>query len=181
MVTNEEKKIIEKLKNKDMKVFRMVVDMYSKRLFYTIYRFTYNHDDTEDVIQEVWIKFFNNIQKFRGDSSIYSFLYRIAVNTSINWINKKKKLQQLTKILPLPSYNNTPMDEAIYNEEMSILKKGIDKLSKKQRSSFILHQEEKLSFKQIGGILEISENSAKVNYHYAVQKLKKYLIKEGLL
>ena len=159
----------------------MLVDEYGKRLFYTIYRFTHNYDDTEDIIQEVWIKFYNNVWKFRQESSIYTFLYRIAVNTSINCINRKKRMQEIIKMIPFIQNRDNPAEEAIRNEEMMMLKKGIDKLPKQQQAAFILHREENLSFKQIGEILEKSENNVKVSYHYAIKKLKNHLKKEGVL
>ncbi len=177
-----EKDLIEKIKNKDMKAFEMIVDKYSKRLFNTIYRFTHNYEDTEDIMQEVWLKFYKSINSFKAQSTIYTYLYRIAINLSINWLRKKKLQEKFKRLLSFTlSSASDPIENVILNEEIEILKAGIEQLPARQRWIFILRQEEKLNFKQIAEILGIKENNAKVSYHYALKNLKKFLQKEGIL
>ncbi len=183
MIMNE-KEIIEKIKNNDLEAFEMIVDNYSKRLFTTIYRFTHNYEDTEDIIQEVWIKFYKNISKFRFQSSLYTFLYRIAVNASIKWLKKRERIEKLRQLIPFNKLLYTPdnaMEEVIRDEEIKKLKQGIDTLPKKQKAVFILRNQDKMSFKEIAQTLGINENSAKVTYHYAIKRLKIFLKEEEML
>ncbi len=179
-----EKKIIEKIKTNDMQAFELLVDTYSKKLFTIIYRFTNNYDDTEDLMQEVWLKFYKNIKNFRFQSSIYTFLYKIAVNTGLNWLRKKKRYDAMKKLLlftnPLFSRDNS-MEKLMYNDLHRILEKKLNNLSAKQKTIFILRNQDNLSFKEISSILKINVNNAKVAYHLAVKKLKSLLDKEGLI
>ncbi|MBN1898123.1 MAG: sigma-70 family RNA polymerase sigma factor [Spirochaetes bacterium] len=178
---DDERSLLEKIRKKDQNALSILMDRYGRRLFYVIYRFTLNHEDTEDIMQEVWIKFYHHADRFQGRSSLYTFLYRIAVNTSLNWVNKKNRLEKMKKYVPFFIDKRDPLNEVLRNEEMKMLKKGIDTLSKRQKAVFVLRQQENMSFKEIADILKIKENNAKVNYHHALKHLSQFLKKEEML
>jgi len=176
-----DEQILKKIKENDMQAFKILMDKYSRRLFFLIYRFVGNYEDTEEIIQEVWFKFFKNIDKFRNESSIYTFVYRIALNLSINFVNHKKVVNKFRSMLKFFQIKeDDPMEEVYRKELIEILKECIDNLPSKQRKVFILREEEKLDFERIARILKISESSAKSNYHYALKNLRKFLIKKGV-
>ena len=174
-------KIIAKLKRKDPASIREVVEKHNRRLFFLAYRFTNNHDDAEDILQEVWVKFFYSIKNFKGKSSIYTYLYKITVNESLMWLRKNKLKKMLTRRFIEKADKVTPEEIYLKNEKLEHMHIIVDKLPPKQKKVFILRQEGNLPFKEIGDILNIKENNAKTLFFYSLKKVKKYFKERGLL
>ncbi len=177
----EDKNFLHKLKKKDPVYLREIIGKYNRRLFFLAYRFTNNHDDAEDIIQEAWIKFFNSLQNFKGKSSLYTYLYKITVNESLMWLRKNKLKKLLTSRFIEKADNVTPEEIYLKNEKLSHLNTVVGKLPPKQKKVFLLRHEGNLSFKEIAGILDIKENNAKTLFFYSLKKVKKYLKENDLL
>ena len=158
-----------------------VVKQYNKKLFSLVYRFIHDFDEAEDVLQEVWIKFFNSLKNFKGQSGIYTYLYRIAVNESLLWLRKNKVKKVLVGLIKEKPYEITPEMEYIKSEQLEFINQAIEKLPEQQKKVFLLRGQEGLSYKEIGSILEIKENNAKVLFFHALTKIKTILTERKII
>ncbi len=165
--------LIEKLKRKNPESIKMVISKYNKKLFSIAYRFTNNADDAEDILQVVWMKFFNSINKFKSKSSLYTYLYRITTNESLMWL-RKNKIKNFILPFKEKAYNITPESEYLKKETAQCINSAIDKLPSKQKKIFILRKEN-IPFKEIAEMLNIQENNAKTTFFYALKKVKNHL------
>ncbi|MCX6155984.1 MAG: RNA polymerase sigma factor [Candidatus Kapabacteria bacterium] len=158
----------------------LLVRKYRKFVFATALRFTNSYDDADDISQESFIKAIESIQKFRGESSLKTWLYRITRNLCITQM-RKKKFYSLFSSESDESYLEVPMDEAsaetkIENEEFERnFVKILAELPEKQRETFALRYFEELSYDEISKMVGVSVGGLKANYFQAVQKLSKRL------
>lgn len=164
---------IQKLIKKDPKSVAMIINKYNKKIFSIAYRFTNNQHDAEDVVQEIWMKFFHSISKFKEHSSIYTYLYRIAINESLMHI-RRNRIQKMVQPFTQKADNHTPENEYLKKEQEEFINRAVYKLPDKQKKVFCLRQNQ-LSFNEISNTLGIKENNAKTHYFYALQNIRKYL------
>jgi len=178
MSINSDEEIIQLLTNpkKIEQGMRFLVDKYHIKIYHHIRHILLSHDDANDVTQETFIKIWKNIKNFRGDSSLYSWIYRIATNEAINFIRKNKKHKNLVRE-STENYlaNILVSDSSIDGEELQLnLQKAIIKLPDKQRLIFNMRYYEEIKFKDIALILNLSEGGAKSTYHIAEKKIKDF-------
>ncbi len=164
---------------KDKVNFEMIYNKYNKRIFNFLYHFTGNRWDAEDLLQDVWLAFIKNMNNFRGDSTVFTYLTRIAINKALKWHKKRKLKEKVLSLLKINEPEN-PEDIAIKNDLNALIKKAINELPPVQKAVVILRINDEMNFKDIGKILNISEGSARTSYFYAIQKLKeKFNSEEG--
>jgi len=178
----EELFIVEKLKSFETKKygFNLLVKHYQQRVYWHIRKMVVDHNDTDDIMQEVFIKVWNNIDKFREDSSLFTWVYRIATNECLSFLKKKKR----RFFLPIHDVNNELTDMLSNNENVLIdgdtieikLQKALLQLPDKQRIVFNMKYFEEMSFKQIADITGTSVGALKASYHHAVKKIEKNII-----
>ena len=156
------------------KAFKTLVQEYKERLYWHVRKIVLDHEDANDVIQNTFIKIHLNIDKFKGDSSLFTWMYRIATNESINLINSKSSKMGLqnqewieSKAAGLEADSFFDGDEAAL-----ILQKLVAKLPEKQRIVFNMKYFDGMSYQTISEILGTSEGALKASYHHAVQKIK---------
>lgn len=176
----DETYLIERLKSDSLKetAFKELISTYKERLYWHIRHIVKSHDDTDDVLQNTFIKIFRNIHKFKGDSKLYSWMYRIATNESITCINKKAKRLQITneEVQEL-AINNLTSDVFFEGDVIQLkLQKAIATLPEKQQLVFNMKYFEDLKYKDMSDILDTSEGALKASYHIAVKKIEAYLI-----
>lgn len=157
--------------------FDMIVRKYQKKLYWHIRKMLISHDDTDDVLQNTMINAFFGLEHFREDSSLYTWLYRIATNEALSAIKKKKRRMilnlddawsQLEKILEEDAYCN--------GDEIQVkLQKAILTLPEKQRLVFNMKYFDEMKYEDIAEILDTSVGALKASYHHAVKKIEKYL------
>ena len=159
------------------KAFNTLVSLNKERLYWHIRRMVKSHEDTDDVLQNVFIKVHQNIHKFKGDSKLYSWLYRIATNESITHINKvAKRLQITNEEVQNLALQNLESDVYFEGDEIQIkLQKAIANLPSKQQMVFNMKYFQELKYSEISSILETSEGALKTSYHLASKKIKTYL------
>jgi len=174
---------IRDLKLKKDYAVKNVLNMYNKKLYFTAYRFVNNRESAEDVVQEVWLKFFKNIKSFRSESSLYTYLYRITVNESLRWLKKNKDTYSINDNIKYEtaSGKDDVFESLAEKEEKNAVVNAVTKLPEKQKSVVILRMENRLKYSEIAEILNISVNNAKALYSYAVKNIKKYLEEDNLL
>ncbi len=157
--------------------FKELVQCYQKPLYYHIRNIVLNHDDTDDVLQNTFIKVFSNIGKFKGDSKLYSWMYRIATNESLTFIEQRAKKQGISNVeLQQKAILNLESDVYFEGNEIQIkLQKAIANLPEKQQLVFKMKYFEDMKYENISEILDTSVGGLKANYHHAVKKIEEYL------
>lgn len=175
----EEVQLLERLKDKQYKeaAFRELISLYKERLYWHIRHIVKSHDDTDDVLQNTFIKVYKNIHNFKGDSKLFSWMYRIATNESITFINKNaKRLQTTNEEAQQYAINNLTSDVYFEGDEIQLkLQRAIATLPEKQQLVFNMKYFQDLKYKEISDILETSEGALKASYHIAVKKIEDYL------
>jgi RNA polymerase sigma-70 factor, ECF subfamily len=159
------------------KAFRDLITLYKERLYWHIRKIVISHDDTDDVLQNTFIKVFRNINNFKGDSKLYSWMYRIATNEAITHINKNaKRLQITSEEAQNRAINNLKADVYFEGNEIQLkLQQAIATLPQKQQLVFNMKYFDKVKYKDMSEILETSEGALKSSYHIAVKKIEEYI------
>ena len=181
----EERELITQAQSGNVNAFRDLVESYKKRIFFLAYDLTGNFHDAEDLSQEVFIKMFHSLKKFRGEAKLSTWLYRITINT---WIDTKRTSNFKLRELEEPLEEKTLEHLHISNEsddypdkcaEMSLLQKhvqhSLQSLSPRERSVFVLRHYHDMRITEIGETLHISVGSVKSHLFRAVKKLQKSL------
>jgi len=159
------------------KAFRTLVTNYKERLYWHIRKIVISHDDADDVLQNTFIKIFKGIDKFKQESQLYSWMYRIATNESISFINKRARESNVD----ISDYqhslaSNLNSDMYFDGDEIQIiLQKAIKRLPTKQQLVFNMKYFDNLKYKDISQILETSEGALKASYFHAVRKIEEYI------
>lgn len=180
----DDKELVESFKHGSARerdtAFNQIVSLYRERLYAVIRSFTNNHDDTDDLLQETFVKAFEHVHKFRGDSSLYTWLCRIAINQSISF-QRKKKLRNFVSLenlsIPLMSRQRDPEGLMQETELKNMIREAVDQLSEKQKIVFNLRFYDELSHAEIAQITGNSVGTIKANFFHAIQKIKNYLDK----
>lgn len=177
-----EEELLQQLKSEIHKeqAFRALITLYKERLYWHIRNIVKSHDDADDVLQNTFIKIFKNINNFKGDSKLYSWMYRIATNESITFINKNaKRLQISTEQAQKLAINNLASDVYFEGNEIQLkLQQAIARLPDKQQMVFNMKYFQDLKYKEIADILQTSEGALKASYHIAVKKIETYLTQD---
>lgn len=157
--------------------FRELLHLYQERLYWQIRNIVKNHEDADDVLQNTFIKIFRNIEKFKGESQLFSWMYRIATNESITFLNKRaKKLHITSEELQQQIIDNLETDVYFEGDKIQLkLQKAIATLPEKQQQVFNMKYFEELKYKEISDILGTSEGALKASYHIATKKIEEYL------
>lgn len=175
----DEKLLVAQLKDAKTQelAFRNLMSLYKKRLYWHIRKIVISHDDTDDVLQNTFIKIFKNIHKFNEESQLYSWMYRIATNESITFINARAKKKQVD-ISELQNQLVDNLSNDIYysgDEIQQKLQKAIITLPKKQQLVFNMKYFEEMKYTEMSEILETSVGALKASYFHAVKKIEKHL------
>ncbi len=177
-MTNETT-LIKALKNDsgNATAFSELVTLYKERLYWQIRKMVLDHDDASDVLQNTFIKVFKNIEGFKEESKLYTWLYRIATNEAITFLNKKAKRNNITlEDVKAKALQNLESD--VYFEGTAIqlkLQKAIATLPEKQQLVFNMKYFEEITYEELSEILETSVGALKSSYHIAVKKITELL------
>ena len=153
------------------------MSLYKERLYWHIRKIVLNHDDADDVLQNTFVKVYKNIHNFKEDSKLYSWMYRIATNESITFINKRAKINAVD----IDDYykntvNSLQEDKHFSGEEIQfLLQKAIATLPQKQQLVFKMKYFDDMKYKDMSEILETSVGALKASYFHAVKKIEKDL------
>ncbi|HOW67833.1 MAG TPA: sigma-70 family RNA polymerase sigma factor [Candidatus Paceibacterota bacterium] len=182
----QELDLVQKAKEGDLLAFDQLVRRYQERVYSTIYHMTSNHEDANDLVQETFIKAFQAIRSFKGDSSFFTWIYRIAVNKTINFLKKRKNRNHLSlndldastendpDLVALISHK-TPRREVNLAELQERLNTAMQKLSEVHRLVVTLHDIQGLPHEEIGRIMDCNVGTVRSRLFYARQQLQAYL------
>ena len=156
--------------------FRVLMEQYQERLYWHIRRMVVEHEDANDVIQNTFIKVFKSIQRFEGKSTLYTWLYRIATNESITYINSRKR--KATAGLDNEESNlgkQLQADDYFDGDQAQILlQQALNTLPEKQRLVFHYRYYEEMPYQKMSEVLDTSVGALKASYHHAVKKIESF-------
>lgn len=156
--------------------FERLLDLYQKRLYWHIRKIVISHEDASDILQESFIKVWNSLDSFKGNSSLYTWIFRIATNEALGFLRKKRN-RFFTGIQNLESELATEMIPD-GNELSQKLHKAILRLPEKQRIVFNMKYFDEMRYEDMAEILSTSEGALKASYHHAVKKIEKMMMED---
>ena len=157
--------------------FRLLMQKYQERLYMHIRRMVYDHEDANDVVQNTFIKVYRSIHNFQGNSKLYTWLYRIATNESITFINRKKK-KTTTSIDDEEQgvIHQLKADAYFEGDQIQLLlQQALSQLPEKQRLVFNMRYFDELSYNDMSEVLETSVGALKASYHHALKKVEQFI------
>ena len=170
--------LVDLFQNGNETSFNELVRRYQEKIYWIARRFVNDHDQADDIVQEVFVKVYSALKKFRGESSFYTWLYRITVNVALNALRK----QRVRDFIRIDEYFEKADDEneqpdVLFEkeEEQKLIEEAIAKLPEKQKAVFILRYHEELSYEEIALILKTSVGGLKANYFHAAKKIGEYV------
>jgi RNA polymerase sigma-70 factor (ECF subfamily) len=177
----EDKDLLEKLRNKEFRNygFNLLVREYQERIYWHIRKMVIDHDEANDLVQEVFIKVWKNLDKFREDAKLYTWVYRIATNECLTYLAKKKR-RFFLPIGDVESELSGKIDTAahITGDEIQLkLQKALLKLPDKQRMVFNMKYFDEMKYEEIAEITTTSVGALKASYHHAVKKIEEIINK----
>lgn len=175
----DESKLVELLKDKSTahKAFETLVELYSEQLYWQIRRMVASHDNTDDLLQNVFLKAWKNIHNFRGEAKLSTWLHKIAINESLNFIHQERQKRDMTAedgddfLL-----KNVESDTFIDGDSLELaLQQAIASLPEKQRLVFNMRYFDEMKYEEMSEILGTSVGALKASYHHAVKKISSRL------
>lgn len=174
-----DKEIVELFKNtkNKEKAFSLIVAKYKERLYWHVRKIVLNHEDADDVLQNAFIKIWSNLDEFREDSSLFTWIYRIATNEALGYLRKNKRLSSLNNNFQARNNSEYTSSQEIYTADQiqEKLHAAIQLLPEKQKLVFNMRYYDEIPYDKMSDILKTSSGALKASYHLAVKKIEKYL------
>lgn len=158
--------------------FAVLVRQYSEPLYWKVRRIVLNHEDANDVLQNAFLKIWNNLDTFQGKSALSTWLYRIAINEALDFVRRQKNMNSATvSTEDEPGMAARLMGDDYFDgdEAQARLQEAVARLPEVQRTVFTLKYFDELKYSEISKILDTSEGALKASYHLAVKKITEYL------
>lgn len=159
------------------KAYTAIIRKYQEKLYWHLRRMVVNHDDANDVLQNVLIRVWNGLEKFREDSQLYTWLYRVATNECLTYLEQQKKRSAISLSEVETGLENKIRAEQNFdaNKLEWKLQLAIQQLPEKQRIVFQLRYYDEMPYEEMSRVLETSEGALKASYHHAVKKIEDYI------
>ncbi|MBI5114911.1 sigma-70 family RNA polymerase sigma factor [Candidatus Poribacteria bacterium] len=184
MLSDEQ--LIERIRQGDTTAFQALVEKYQKKLYAVAYGLLGNREDALDSVQEAFVKAYRSLDRFKGESSFYTWLYRITVNAAIDMGRKqgrRDEVEFLEEVEPEEEKGEYPVASSIENPSQQLMRKelgamiedAIQQLPAEQRTAIVLREIEGLSYKEIANLMRCSEGTVMSRLHYGRKKLQEIL------
>lgn len=177
-----EDEIVEKLRNPDTRrdAFTKVVKEYSEKLYWLIRKMVLSHDDANDILQNTFMKAWANLDNFRGEANVYTWMYKIAVNETISFLNRQRAINCISiddaDVFMLEKLRG---DEYFDGDALQLkLKEAILSLPEKQRIVFLMKYHDEMKYEDMSNVLGTSVGALKASYHHATKKIEAFLTKD---
>jgi RNA polymerase sigma factor (sigma-70 family) len=176
----DDKELLFQFKNESTKeaAYTRIIKKYQEKLYWHIRRMVVEHEDANDVLQNMFIKVWKNLANFREDSQLYTWLYRIATNESLTFLEQQKK-RMASSLSGNEEYlsNKLVADKDFDGKKLEWkLQLAIQQLPEKQKAVFNLRYFEEMPYEEMSRLLETSEGALKASYHHAVKKIEDYIL-----
>ncbi len=176
---NDDRDLIANLKQESTRdlAFQTLVNKYQERLYWHVRKIVVNHEDADDILQNTFIKVWKNIDNFREESSLFTWLYRIATNESLTFLNSNKR-RHFMPMNEVSEYlmNNLTSDPYFEGDEIQLkLQEAIIRLPEKQRLVFNMKYFDEMKYEEMSKVLDTSVGALKASFHHAVKKVEGYL------
>jgi RNA polymerase sigma-70 factor (ECF subfamily) len=176
----DDKELLFQFKNEATRepAFTRIIKKYQEKLYWHIRRMVVEHEDANDVLQNMFIKVWKNLDNFREDSQLYTWLYRIATNESLSFLEQQKKRSSVS-LSDEESHltNKLQADKHFDGNKLEWkLQLAIQQLPEKQRAVFNLRYFDEMPYEEMSRVLETSEGALKASYHHAVKKIEDYIL-----
>lgn len=174
MPTQTDQQLLNDFLNGNQRSFNELVRRYQEKVYWVARRMVLDHAEADDIVQEVFIKLYQSAKEFRGESSLYTWLYRVTVNASLNALRRKKVREYLPldeAVMQFETDAPQPDEELEQSEQKDELERAIASLPRKQRAVFVLRYYEEKSYEEIAQLLKTSVGGLKANYYHAVKKI----------
>jgi RNA polymerase sigma-70 factor (ECF subfamily) len=164
------------------RAFRIILKTYQERLYSLIKNMVHSHEDTDDILQNTFVKVHKYLPAFQNKSSLYTWIYRIAINESLRFLAQSKAQQRVIA----SAFNRANVPHAYEIDSMDeekiwlLLNEGIENLPPRQKLVFKLRYFEKMTYAEMADILKVTEGSLKASFHHALGKLNEFIKKEAL-
>lgn len=179
-VTTQDSELLHQFRNPDTReqAFTAIIKKYQEKLYWHVRRMVVEHEDANDVLQNIFIRVWNGLENFREDSQLYTWLYRIATNESLTFLEqqKKKSAVSLSDVESGLSNKITADKHFDPNKLEWKLQLAIQQLPEKQRVVFNLRYYDEMPYEEMSRVLETSEGALKASYHHAVKKIEDYIL-----
>ena len=159
------------------RLFNEIVKDYSERVYWHVRRFVNNHEDADDLVQDIFLKIWTALPSFRGEAQLYTWVWRIATNETLNWL-RRERVRAALRFTSVDAEMERRIDaDPYFNGEAAerALSKAVAKLPEKQRQVFILRYYDEMPYEQMSEILDTSVGALKASYHIAQEKVRKSL------
>jgi RNA polymerase sigma factor (sigma-70 family) len=160
------------------RAFTAIIKKYQEKLYWHIRRMVVEHEDANDVLQNVFIRVWNGLENFREDSQLYTWLYRIATNECLSYLEQQKRKSALSLDEMESGLSNKVVADKYFdpNKLEWKLQLAIQKLPEKQRVVFTLRYYDEMPYEEMSRVLDTSEGALKASYHHAVKKIEDYIL-----
>ena len=157
--------------------FALLVKTYQKQVYWHVRRMVIDHDDTNDITQDIFIKIWNGLEHFRGKSQLYTWIYRIASNEALSFLKKRSKIYLLPLVDVESKLAESLQDDNYFtgDEIQQKLQQAILKLPRKQRLVFNMKYYDGIKYEEMSQILKTSVGALKASYHHAVKKIERFM------
>jgi RNA polymerase sigma-70 factor, ECF subfamily len=156
--------------------FDLIVVRHRRPIYQLCYRFVGNHEDASDLAQDVFVRAFKGLAKFKGDSSLATWLYRVGVNTCLNRVAVKRPQTESIDAVPrIDERAENPLDLVMRDERAVVVRRAIEQLPPKQRATLVLRVYQEMSHEEIANVLGSSVGAVKANFFHALGNLKRLL------
>lgn len=188
MLNMNEEKIIKQLKSGDYSNYDKIVDSYKNRVFGMAYKFTNDYDEAQDLGQEVFLKIYRQIKNFREESKLSTWIYRISVNTCLDWKKKKERIKSINfssmvneenkdQTIDIKDQSMLPDEIILKDEDQKQVHKLIYELSDKYKTVLIMYHFNEMSYQEIAKVLNIPERTVETRLYRARRMLKDKITK----
>lgn len=177
-IKSEDSDLISSFLKGNQNAFNFIVRKYQERIYWVTRKMVLNHDDADDITQEVFLKIYNSLKEFRGESQLFTYMYRIAINLSLNHLNKNNKIISRSVNIENTDVSSKDIsaDEKIDAfEKTKLLEEAIESLPAQQRAVFNMRYYDNLSYDEISILLKKSTGGMKANYFHAIKNIQKFL------
>ena len=159
------------------RLFNEIVKDYSERVYWHVRRFVNSHEDADDLVQDIFLKIWTALPSFRGEAQLFTWVYRIATNETLNWL-RREKVRAALRFASIDSEMERRIDEDPFfdgDAAERALSKAVARLPEKQRQVFILRYYDEMPYEQMSEVLDTSVGALKASYHIAQEKVRESL------